>query len=152
MNKFDKKENWGEGEWQNEPDRLEFEHSGFPCLLLRNIAVTGSWCGYVALPPSHPYFEKSYDDIDEDLEVHGGLTYNSHCQGDICHKPKTDESDNVWWLGFDCAHFGDLSPRLAALMDSLYSPFLPFNEHYKNLNYVKRETEKLAKQLAEVAK
>ena len=41
---------WGQGPWDDEPDRVDFEHAGFPCLLLRNPRL-GQWCGYVAVPP-----------------------------------------------------------------------------------------------------
>ncbi len=27
---------WGRGPWDAEPDRVEFEHTGLPCLLRRN--------------------------------------------------------------------------------------------------------------------
>lgn len=33
----------------------------------------GHLCGYIAVPPAHPWFGKSYDDID--VDVHGGLTF-----------------------------------------------------------------------------
>jgi hypothetical protein len=53
MEEFLPKEKWGDGPWTLEPDRLEFEAHGFPCLLNR-APVTGAWCGYVAVPPGHP--------------------------------------------------------------------------------------------------
>lgn len=141
------KEQWGPGPWQHEPDRIEWEYKGFPCLMIRNTEVTGSWCGYVAVPPGHPAFEKGYDNVD--VDIHGGLTYANHCQGDICHKPKAGEPDNVWWLGFDCAHGFDLSPRMEALMSKLVgSPSLVlFKGHYWTAKEVKVEVQALADQL-----
>lgn len=151
------KDQWGPGPWQDEPDRLEFEYKGFPCLMVRNTGGTGSWCGYVAVPPGHPAFEKSYQGLD--LDVHGGLTYSDHCSGHICHEPKPGEPDNVWWLGFDCAHGGDLSPRMRAFEEK-YIPqlegFHNINDNrfihgtYKDVAYVKKEIRRLADQLAAI--
>ena len=32
----------------------------------------------------------------------------------ICHIPDQGEPDDVWWLGFDCLHGGDLAPGMMA--------------------------------------
>lgn len=56
---------------------------------------SGYYCGYVALPFTHPFYGEDYQDLDE-LEVHGGLT----CSGYL------DFSDS-YLLGFDCGHGGD---------------------------------------------
>lgn len=129
---------WGDGPWNDEPDRVEFEHAGFPCLLLRNPDL-GQWCGYVAVPPGHPHHGKDYDQVE--VEVHGGLTYSGSCSEHIYHKPKAGEPDDVWWLGFDCGHFMDLTP---------YRPDadLPVREIYRNVAYVRAQCERLAEQLA----
>jgi len=138
------KTQWGPDPWQEEPDRLEWHYKGFPCLMVRNCIVTGAWCGYVAVPQGHAAFELGYDDDRlDDLDVHGGLTYSDHCQGDICHKPLAGESDNVWWLGFDCAHFSDWMPRLYTCLK--HGPNR--SEHYWTMSEVKTEVENLADQL-----
>lgn len=128
---------WGSGPWDNEPDRIEFECEGFPCLMRRT--HNGNWCGYVAVSPTHPAFEKSYQDIE--VDVHGGLTYSDHCRDEICHVPKPGEPDNVWWFGFDCAHGGDWIPSF-----NKYE-FQMSWEKYRDISYVKSEIEDLAKQL-----
>ncbi len=138
------KSKWGPGPWQDEPDRVEFEHAGFPCLINR-VAHSGSWCGYVAVPPNHPAFEKGYDDVD--VSVHGGLTYANHCRDVICHIPKKGESENVWWLGFDCSHAGDGMP---AMNGHIGNEDNYFSRGYKDIDYVKRETKDLAEQLAKM--
>lgn len=152
---LDDKKSWGPGPWQDEPDRLEFECAGLPCLLVRNTQVTGVWCGYVAVPPGHPFHGKDYQSIDHHADVHGGLTYSDKCQGKVCHVPKKGEPDNVWWLGFDCGHFDDVSPRLNATMTLMRKmmkepgrAFLGSFGTYKTMAYAKRETQKLARQLA----
>ena len=96
------------GFWDMEPDFLEFRASGFPCILVRS--GLGAWCGYVGVPPGHPWHSKGYDDVE--ANVHGGLTYAEPCTGVVCREPQPGESDNVWWLGFDCAHSGDIVPGL----------------------------------------
>jgi hypothetical protein len=131
---------WGTGPWDGEPDRIEWRYKGLPCLMVRT--DMGSLCGYVALPSEHPLFEKNYDDIG--VNVHGGLTYASHCQGAICHVPQNGEPDNVWWLGFDCAHGGDFIPKF-----NKYEVLgiRNFPGKYRDTQYVKKEVERLADQL-----
>lgn len=129
---------WGDGPWNDEPDRVEWRAHGFPCLIVR--APLGHLCGYVGVPPEHPEYDEDSDH--DDLYVHGGITYAEHCQGAICHVPAPGEPDDVLWLGFDCGHSGDISPRLAALGSSWP------DDIYRDIEYVRRETERLAEQLA----
>ena len=89
------KSDWPPGPWHDEPDRLDFEHAGLSCLALRN--RFGAWCGYVAVPPGHPFHGTGYNDVP--AEVHGGLTYASTCDEPICHELKPGQPDGVWWLG-----------------------------------------------------
>lgn len=155
------KSSWGPGEWQDEPDKMQWqdEATGLPCLIVRNGEVTGALCGYVGVPESHPYFEKGYDDVN--VDVHGGLTFANFCrpredeaQG-ICHTPAPGEPDHVWWLGFDCAHAGDLSPAMEARLRR--TPFGAtvygggWEETYKDVGYVKQQITQLAAQLAAAA-
>jgi hypothetical protein len=151
------KSGWGEGPWMSEPDRVEFRHAGLPCLLRRS-PRGGAWCGYVAVPPGHPLHGTTHDGID--VEVHGGLTYSGRCEGDVCHVPAPGEPDDVWWIGFDCGHAFDVSPareaRLRAIDPHLADPWPPWpepvpaalREVYRDLAYVRGETESLAEQLA----
>lgn len=142
------------GPWQVEPHRVEFEHAGFNCLLHRG--GLGAWCGYVGVPQSHPahgidYYVSEYDreaplpDTQKSvnaIEVHGGLTYAEECHGPICHVPNGGEDETLWWFGFDCAHSGDVCPG----MDREFSG----HDRYRDVDYVRRETERLAEQLAEI--
>ena len=140
------KSKWGDGEWNNEPDKVQWPDSetGLPCLAVRN--RVGTWCGYVGITKEHPAFEKDYNDIDEWPEVHGGLTYADFCQENnkehgVCHIVATGEDDRVWWLGFDCGHCGDLVPSMPELVISVG------DDTYKTLDYVKGHCASLAKQL-----
>jgi hypothetical protein len=142
------KSGWGEGPWQNEPDRVDFVHCGLACMGLRG--PMGNWCGYVGVPKEHPAYGKAYDDVD--VNVHGGLTYAAPCRGHICHVPEPGMPDDVFWFGFDCGHFMDVSPAMEARLRELRAP-LPHGpmEVYRDLSYVRSEIEGLAKQLAEMA-
>lgn len=55
------KSTWGAGPWQTEPDRIEWEHVGLTCLMLRTDHM-GNWCGYVAVPPGHPWHGHRYSE------------------------------------------------------------------------------------------
>jgi len=62
------KRSWGEGEWLNEPDKVQFASpEGYRCLALRN-HIAGSWCGYVEITRNHPAYGLSYNGIDNLLE------------------------------------------------------------------------------------
>jgi|SRR5690606_13170249 len=126
------KENWGDGPWQNEPDDLRFEHLGFLCILKR-IPLHGCWCGYVRIPDLHPWFT---DDLDtSNILVHGGITFTGHLPGE----PK---EECYIFVGFDCAHGGDLSPTWSR------GPF-EGRGTYKDIKYATQEIKSLASQACE---
>jgi len=85
------------------------EHKGFEWMVVHN--GHGYRCGYVRLPVGHPWHGKS--DWDLNANVHGGLTFSEPdkpCDG--------DRPDNAWWIGFDCAHGGDVpDPSLPGYTD-----------------------------------
>ena len=135
------KEKMPDGEWQQEPDKKQWtdEKTKLPCLIVRN--PLGALCGYVGVPPTHPYYQRDYNNCD--VSAHGGLTFAGKChpqEGDrgICHIAPPEE-DEVWWLGFDCAHLGDYVPGMGKF----------FNEQgtYKHIAYVEDECRELAEQL-----
>lgn len=57
-----------------------------------------SWntCGYVSIPKNHPFYGKNYWDIEDKIEVHGGLTFSGKLPG----------LDGLWF-GWDYMHAGD---------------------------------------------
>lgn len=164
------KSEWGRGPWQDEPDKLQWvdQTTGLDCLVVRS--NLGALCGYVGVPSEHPWHGIDYcgradgqptdpddymDDwesrIDSRIEAHGGLTYSAACQeGEtesegICHVPLPGRPADVWWLGFDTAHSGDLVP-------GMHARGLEFgDETYRTVGYVQRECARLAEQLAAVA-
>jgi len=150
------KSDWGDGAWQDEPDKVQWidEATDLDCMIKRN-AHLGNWCGYVAVPPGHPWHGLPCDDVDADVEVHGGLTYGSACQEDvpeaegICHVPAPGRAADVWWFGFDCGHFMDLMPGLIARERQMGFPVPPaLLLAYRDVAYVRAECSALAAQLA----
>lgn len=145
------KSGWGSGPWQNEPDKRQWrdDATGLPCLIVRG--PSGALCGYVGVPADHPMHGKDYDSVP--VDVHGGLTFASKCshgaeESAICHKVEPDEPDDVWWLGFDCAHLGDVAPKY----DSRNGRLGYDGDTYKDIAYVERETVSLAAQLSALSK
>jgi hypothetical protein len=58
----------------------------------------------------------------------------------------------VWWLGFDCAHSGDVVPGMREMYDSAgVEVSRRRGEVYRNLAYVQAEVTELARQLAAVS-
>jgi hypothetical protein len=95
------KSEWGAGDWQHEPDKVQWpdEATGLACLAVRG--PHGGWCGYVGVAPSHPWHTKDYSTCvvptlhesheggEENyhfnctpegiLRVHGGVTFADSC-------------------------------------------------------------------------
>jgi hypothetical protein len=144
------KKAWPPGPWQTEPDRVESREFGYPTLIVRS--RIGALCGYVGVPPGHPWFGMEWpEDRSPEIAVHGGITFSGPCQkdGPICHHPMPGEPDNVWWLGFDCAHASDyvpgiISPVALELMSR-------WKLRYRDIGYVTSEIRLLAAQCAEAA-
>ena len=104
---------------------------------LRAVVLThpnmGHRMGYVAVGKESPAFGKDYDsDVLGGIDVHGGLTFAAEAG----NYPVSAEG--VWWLGYDCAHYGDLVPGLTYGMGG----------ELRSLEYCERECESLAAQLA----
>ncbi len=71
-------------------------YRGYRCVVLGQ--PMGHRCGYVGVEIGTPLYGIDYDNFD--FNVHGGLTYS----GDDKNYPV---ESNLWWLGFDCAHYLD---------------------------------------------
>ena len=138
------KASWGAGPWQSEPDKRQWmdETTGLPCLIVRG--PLGALCGYVGVPNGHLAYGKDYDSVG--VEAHGGLTFSARCQPGveshgICHKVAPGEPDDVWWLGFDCAHSGDLCPGNTKYQRPITG------DTYRDIPYVTEQITALAAQL-----
>ena len=110
----------------------DFTYKGYRCVV--TFGDMGHRCGYVGIPVGHELYKKEFTDyleinkseieneeignrgiipivisaLDEDdrvrmdvyFNVHGGLTYSNN------YDDYPVES-NLWWFGFDCAHYMD---------------------------------------------
>lgn len=142
---------FGPGEWVEEPDEATFEHEGFKCIVCRIVsdecygqAFGGHFCGYVQIPPNHPWYGKAYNKIE--CECHGGLTFASE---------RFDE--DIFWVGFDCSHSDDITPSIEMFRDEcgqrsrlkrFYDQLPMMRPTYKNIQYAIAETQSIAEQAA----
>lgn len=122
---------------QNNPNLYEFSFCGYKCSILRN-ELWFSWCGYIHLQTTHPYFHKNFDEISSEIKVHGDLSYG--------------DGDGVF--GFDCGHtFIDILPGVVLLhqempelaqsnVDSLFGE----PKTYKDREFVVKELIHMAQQ------
>lgn len=74
--------------------------------------------------------------------MHGGVTFTGNF----------GENKDLYWIGFDCGHAGDLIPGLykdcpevAELMDSTFNV-------YRTFGYVREQVKSLVKQLKDIDK
>lgn len=150
------KTEWGNGPWQSEPDKAQWQDpkTGLPCLAVRHVS-SGHWCGYVGIPLDSKLAEQN----NENYEVHGGITFQGKCEErenepgfdgsiGICHRAL--DGKPVMWLGFDCAHSGDMCPAMIPQYKKWGMPAAEkwmSGESYRTLDYVKSEIRELALQI-----
>lgn len=158
------------GAWNTEPDELKWMTSaGYAAEIHRHPSLK-HLCGYVGVPATHPLFGIDYNEsvpgklmaalerrkqqplgehpaftllvacafgggveprLAAVITVHGGVTFSGKLRG-------ADEA--LWWFGFDCAHMDDYSPGLDTRSFRV-------DGTYRDIEYVKGETESLADQL-----
>lgn len=106
-------------------DSYEFYSHGYKCKVTRNDSY--AYCGYVIISKEHPYFK---DGDDANVQVHGGITY----------------ADDNGTFGFDCLHWGDLSPLQQTIECQFNNIPLKFGLHYWTFEEAMAEVENMAKQ------
>jgi hypothetical protein len=121
---------------QHEPNYETFEYKGFKVLIKRNMH-TGCLLGYVGLPGGHKFYGKNYND-DIPIDCHGGLTFTNLWE---------DEKDNLWYIGFDCAHAYDYMPFLQMQLSSSMLMERDPAVSYKDINFVRNECKSIVDQL-----
>ena len=142
------------------------------------ISSRGNINGYVEVPDDSPFSEMEYyvysvnieklkdwteakrhvQEYINSIEVHGGLTFSRKSDG------KYLPGEN-WWFGFDTAHAGDssnveLAWELLKEDGDDRAEFIKNNNYmtnfaddtYKDLQYVERQCESLARQLTKTCK
>ncbi len=87
-----------------------FNYKGFRCIVVLNEIIVSrkeikdmKWrCGYIGINAKHPFYKKSYDEIEERwrISAHGGLTFSDFGAGKVLPK-------DYWFIGFDCHHSYD---------------------------------------------
>lgn len=129
----------------------EFECLGLKCVVA--FMKLGHRCGYVGVPVGHKLYGVDYNEVD--FSCHGGLTYS----GGGANSEYPIKSD-LWWFGFDCAHYMDASdyelamkyfPEEEAQLRRVISVENKFPTHgtIRTEEYVANECMELAKQIKE---
>ena len=119
-----------------EGDSLDFEYRGYQCAIRRNTNPgLGFLCGYVNVQQ-----EANGLRLDDEINVHGGLTYSG--MNDGSRLPKG------YWLGFDCGHFDDLCPEAYNVFPEYLWPGP--QETYRTIEYVTEQIHKMVYQLIEM--
>jgi len=124
----------------------EWQYKGLSCAVVL-AREAGHRCGYVRVPPGHPFHGKHYDTLD--VDVHGGLTF---AELETCAAHADGQG---YWFGFDCAHYMDVfynpdaKPEEARSTLEIHRKYSisPNHGHYWTLPEVVAETERLAEQL-----
>ena len=159
-----------------ERDFLDGEEEGLVIRCRRNRFK--AWCGYVGVPEGHSLFGKGYSErvpvpsrgslkikdqspialmieamheddgcvsLDVFLDAPGGITYSGK---------NWPAADGLWYFGFDCSHYNDLSPQdiIMSFGDYPFDIELDGERTYKDLVFVETATRKLAQQIAGVFK
>lgn len=144
----------GYGEWVEELDAVRFDYLGYEGFVMRIVKrepcekeayFGGHLCGYVTIPPGHPFFGKE----DVDVTCHGGLTFS------------TVQEKHM--IGFDCGHAVDLVPTMKATQERITANIMAmyslseemmksdlFNPSYKNMDYCIAECMAMIDQLVAV--
>lgn len=87
-------------------------------------------CAYVEVPKGHPWYRLEYQEIEDKIYCHGGLTYSDNLS--LTLKEETDR----WFFGWDYGHAGD---------------YESYNEHFNCfLNDKKWTTEEIYEEVKDV--
>ncbi len=113
---------------KSEGDYYEWTNT-LKCFIQRN--HMNAWCGYTIIPKSFPI------DFEQEINIncHGGVTYQS-----------VDENGDLI-VGFDCAHSGDLVPKLLELQDNFHYLLMNENSFYRDKQYVIDEVNSMVEQI-----
>lgn len=124
---------WGPGPWQDEPDLIGWTVDGIACLVNRNEHF-GTLNGYVGVPKACAWYGLDQHALDDVVECHGGVTFAEPAP------------DGLWWVGFDCGHSQDLTPSFGAAFATM------LGAQYRDVAYVTAAVEELARQAIEACR
>ncbi len=75
--------------------------------LLKGFSTSHVWyCAYVGLPSNHNLAKLTDREMDDQIEVHGGITF-------------TGELNGISWFGWDYNHYGDRGVGESQVKDDL---------------------------------
>lgn len=167
----------GSQPWDLEPSFLKWREltTGLKCIMLRN-PTTKTLCGYVRVMRDHPlygirymprirkakcagcggfHFEVMYCSKDRstvplsNLLVHGGVTFAG--KGNSSNIYHGIHFEGRYWIGFDTGHSTDICPGIEEQLEAHGFPMPRFpGAQYRDWDYVKAQTEKLAQQLGKM--
>ena len=108
---------------------FKFKYLDYDCMIIYN---DGFYNGYVALTEDDKWYGKEYDDID--INVHGGLTFSSFGND---HLDRCNENgQNLYWIGFDCMHYGDYDEVFSLHSKCNKSPEYIVNEIFEMVHQI----------------
>ena len=96
-------------------------------------------CSYVEIPNNHKLYNKKYMDIEDKIEVHGGLTYS-------CNKLYgVDDTGIKWFIGWDYGHAFDYQ-----LIGRIDGKLIEWEGHRWTLEELRQDVFDVCKQLKEM--
>jgi hypothetical protein len=172
------KTSWERGPWDDEPDLENLTTAeGFDALVFR-ASWSGNFCGYVGVPPGHPWYGKEYgasvkitekqatEPVDIDrvsvISLLAMSMYDSESDDLASIDCIIRVHGGLTYSGFGRERFGEKPDHwyfgfdcahagdLSPAYASKYG--LGYDDQYRDVDYVRREIADLSRQLAEVAK
>lgn len=156
---------------ESEPDSLEFEAEGLPCVMQRN-PHWRTWCGYVGIGKDHPLhglptnhllklpsswfdgrsLKQGYGPFDLFLHVISAASITDACPISLAFEvhggvnfaddqPPGRKPDGRWWFGFDCGHAGDYIPGNDSIKDAMNAMVDSMPEHVRALREIVNRSE-----------
>lgn len=113
----------------------------------------GIWKGFVGVDESHPFYGKTIEEllkIPDAMEIFFSVYGGLNGAGRLPAKYK-EFSNNFWWIGHETSHGGDLMPLLKLEGTDPDMAKLLSNQTYKDLRFIRRETNKLASLLSKIS-
>ena len=141
--------------WEDELDSLQFvdEDTGYTCFIRRHPELK-HLCGYVFVP--NDLIDKAKEllgEMEDIINIHGGITFTQYIKG----YPVQGIDPKTYAIGFDCGHAWDFVPYMYKELypddvteDKMEEYQRNMGVTYKDINFVKNECRKLAKQLHEI--
>jgi hypothetical protein len=123
-----------------------------PCLAIRDMSM-GIWKGFVGIEEPHPFYGKTIEEllkIPDAMEIFFSVYGGLNGAGRLPAKYK-EFAKNYWWIGHETSHGGDLMPLLKLEGADPDMAKLLSNQTYKDLRFIRRETNKLASSLSKIS-